>query len=54
MAISNLTLPSFPVCTLDDYTTSFTHRDKYKRRFENLVIALNVTGKKQKKALLLN
>ena len=54
MTITNLTLPSFPVCTFDDYTTSFTRREKYKRRFENLVIALNVTGNKQKKALLLN
>ena len=40
--------------TLDDYTTISTRWKKYKRRFENLVIALNVTDDRQKKALLLN
>ena len=54
MAIANLTLPSFSVFTLDDYTTISTPWKKYKRRFENLIIALNVTDDKQKKALLLN
>ena len=54
MAITNLTLLSFPVFTLDDYTTISACWKKYKRRFENLVVALNVTDDRQKKALLLN
>ena len=54
MAFTDLTLPSFPVFTLNDYITISTHWKKYKRRFENLVIALNVTDDRQKKALLLN
>ena len=54
MAIANLTLPSFPVFPLDDYTTISTLWKKYKRRFENLVIALSVTDDRQKKALFLN
>ena len=48
MAIVNLTLPSFRVLTLDDYTTISTRWKKYKRRFENLVIALNVTDDRKK------
>ena len=54
MAIAYLTLPLFPVFTLDDHTTIFTNWTKCKRRFENLVFALNVTDDRQKKALLLN
>ena len=54
MAITNLTLLSFPVFTLDDYTTISACWKKYKRRFENLVVALNVTDDRQKKALLLH
>ena len=54
MAIANLTLPSFPVFTLDGYTTISARWRKYKRRFENLVVAVNVTDDRQKKALLLN
>ena len=54
MAFTDLTLPSFPVFTLNNYITISTHWKKYKRRFENLVIALNVTDDRQKKALLLN
>ena len=54
MAIANLTLPSFPVFTLDDSTTISTRWKKYKRTFENLVVALNVTDDRQKKALWLN
>ena len=52
MAIANLTLPSFPVFTLDDYTTISASWKKYKCRFENLVVALNVTDDRQKKAVL--
>ena len=40
--------------TLDDYTTIFTNWTKCKRRLENLVLALNVTDDRQKKALSLN
>ena len=54
MAIANLTLPSYQVVKLADYTITSTRRKKYKWRFENLVIASNVTDDKQKKALLLN
>ena len=54
MAIAYLTLPSFPVFTFNDYTTISTCWKKQKRKFENLVIALNVTDDKQKKPLLLN
>ena len=54
MAIANLTLPSFSVFTLDDYTSISTRWKKYKWRFENLVIALNLTDDRQKKALSFN
>ena len=54
VAIANLTLPTFSVFTLDDYTIISTHWKKYKWRFENLVISLNVTDDNQKKALFLN
>ena len=54
MAMANLTLPSFPMFTLDDDTTISTRWKKYKRRFENMVFALNVTDGKQKNVLLLN
>ena len=40
--------------TLDDYTTISTRWKNYKRRFEKLIVALNVTDDRQKKALLLN
>ena len=40
--------------TWDDYTTISTRWKKYKRKFGNLVIAINITDDKQKKALLLN
>ena len=54
MAISNLTLPSFPPFSLDEYTTMSTRWKKYKKRFDNLILALNVKDGVQKKALLLN
>ena len=53
MAISNLALPAFPQFSLDECTIS-TRWIKYKKRFENLVLALNVQDGAQKKALLLN
>ena len=54
MAIANLTLPSFTVFILDDYTTISTRWNKYKWIFENLFIELKVTNDRQKKAFLLN
>ena len=40
--------------TLDDYTITSTRWEKNKWRFENLVIALNVTDDRQMEALLFN
>ena len=48
MTIANLTLPSFPVFTIGDDLTVSNCWKKYKRRFENLVIALNVTDDRKK------
>ena len=49
-----LTLPSFPKFDLDKFTTVGTRWTKYKKRFVNLCVALNITDDKQKLALLLN
>ena len=54
MVISNHTLPAFLPFSLDEYSTISSHWWKYKKRFENLVPALNVQDGAQKKALLLN
>ena len=54
MATSNLMLPAFPPFSLDEYSTISTRWRKYVKRFENLVLALNVQDGAQKKALLLN
>ena len=54
MAISNLALPAFPPFSLDEYSMISTRWRKYKKRFENLVLTLNVQDGVQKKALLLN
>ena len=54
MATSNLMLPAFPPFSLDEYSTISTRWRKYGKRFENLVLALNVQDGAQKKALLLN
>ena len=54
MAISNLALPAFSQFSLDECSTISTRWIKYKKRFENLVLALNVQDGAQKKALLLN
>ena len=54
MVISNFTLPAFPPFSLDEYSTISTPWRKYKKRFENLVLAFNVQDGVQKKALLLN
>ena len=54
MTKSNHTLPAFPPFTLDEYGTISTRWRKYKKRFENLVLALNVHDGAQRKTLLLN
>ena len=47
-------LPAFPPFSLDEYGTIFTRWRKYKKSFENLVLAWNVQDGTQKKTLLLN
>jgi hypothetical protein len=54
MAVSTLNMPSFPSFDTDDVTTIATRWTKYKKRFQNLCVAVNVTEDKQKLALLLN
>ena len=54
MAVANLNIPTFPSFDLDDHTTTATRWEKYKKRFLNLCVALNVQDDKQKLALLLN
>ena len=54
MVISTFTLPAFPPFSLDEYSMISTPWRKYKKRFENLVLAFNVQDGVQKKALLLN
>ena len=53
MAISKLMLPAFPPFSLDKYSTISIRWKKYKKRFENLVLALNIQDSAQTKALLL-
>ena len=53
MAVS-LNIPSFPKFDLDEYNTISTRWEKYKKRFLNLCVALNVEEEKQKLALFLN
>ena len=47
-------LPAFSPFTLDEYSTVSTRWKKYKKRFGNLALALDVQDDAQKKALLLN
>ena len=54
MAISNLTLSALPQLSIHEYITISTRWKKYKKRFENLVLALNVQDGPQKNTLLLN
>ena len=54
MAVSTLNIPSFPSFDTDDVTTIATRWTKYKKRFKNLCVALNITDDKQTLALLLN
>ena len=53
-AVSSLHIPAFPSFSLDETTTIATQWVKYKKRFENLLIALNVAKDSQKLVLLLN
>ena len=52
--VSSLHIPAFPSFSLDETTAIATRLVKCKKRFENLLIALNVTNDSQKLALLLN
>ena len=54
MAIINFKLPAFLSFSLEEYSTLSTRWKKYKKRFQNLVLPLNVQDSIQKKALLLN
>ena len=51
---TSLNIPNFPKFDLDDYNTISTRWEKYKKRFLNLCVALNVVEEKQKLALFLN
>ena len=53
-AVSSFHIPAFPSFSLDKTTTTATRWEKYKKRFENLLKALNVTNDRQKLAFLLN
>ena len=53
-AVSSLHIPAFPSFSLDKTTTVATQWVKYKKRFENLLIALNVAKDSQKLVLLFN
>ena len=52
--VLSLHIPVFPSFSLDGTTTIATQWETYKKRFENLLIALNVTNDSQELALLLN
>ena len=47
MAISALTLPAFSPFSLDEYSAISASWRKYKKRFENLVLALNAKGEER-------
>ena len=49
-----ISLPAFPTFDVEEFSTVANRWTKYKRRFENLCIALNVTNDRQKLAMLLN
>ena len=53
-AESSLQIPTFPSFSLDETTTIVTWWEKYKKTFDNLLIALNVTNDSQKLPLSLN
>ena len=54
MAVNNLHIPPFPKFYLDDQNTISIRWEKYKKRFDNLSVALNIKDDKQKLALFLN
>ena len=53
-AVSSLHILVFPSFSLDQTRTIASQWEKYKKRFENLLIAVNVTNDNQKLALLPN
>ena len=53
-AASSLHIPAFPSFSLNETTTITTRWEKYKKRFEDLLLVLNVTNDSQKLVLLLN
>ena len=53
-AVSNLHIPVFPLFLLDETATIATRWGKYKKRFESLLIPLNVTNDSQKLFFILN
>ena len=53
-AESSLQIPTFPSFSLDETTMIATRWGKYKKTFDNLLIALNVTNDSRKLPLSLN
>ena len=54
MATTPVALPPFLTFDVDEYSTISTRWVKYKRKFTNLCIALNITNDKKKLAMFLN
>ena len=50
----NISLPTFPQFDVEEFSTVAIRWTKYKKRFENLCVALNVSNDKQKLAMLMN
>lgn len=53
-AAVNVSLPTFPQFDVEEFSTVAIRWTKYKKRFENLCIALNVSNDRQKLAMLMN
>ena len=53
-AAVNVSLPAFPQFDVEEFSTVAVRWTKYKKRFENLCIALNVSNDRQKLAMLMN
>lgn len=47
-------LPHFPTFVVHTEGSTATRWKKWKERFENLIVAMNITDKKRQKALLLH
>ena len=52
-AAVSVSLPAFPQFDVEEFSTVAVRWTKYKKRFENLCIALNVSNDKQKLAMML-